>query len=236
MSINKLYQDLDNEIKANISKTDDFYKSLNIQNITNIDLSEYKIELGDNYDEYHQQLWKYLSARYSEQTKLKKHYFNLENKLMDKKSIIQDQYKHIIAEYDKNNNDNQVAISEIKNDKYEIEQYTRNNKIMIYIMLYLICIIFVIILNIIKLLSNNISIFLILIIIIMIIINVGYNWYIDNNRNNNNWNLRDYNVTKNEEQKQCNNENLVAINLENNNKKNIDAQVKSVIDDSIKDK
>ena len=142
MSASQLYQELDKEIKDSVNKSEQFYKSLSIQSIPLDDLTSYKIELGSDYDAYNQQVWQYFEARYADQTKLKRYYFDLEKKLMDKKSILQDQLTQLSNEYENYKSDNQVAISSIKNDRYEVEKNKRDAKIMVGILLCLVFLIF----------------------------------------------------------------------------------------------
>ena len=232
MSASQLYQELNKEIKDSVSKAEQFYKSLSIQSVPMNDLSSYKIELGSDHDAYNQQVWQYFEARYADQTKLKRYYFDLEKKLMDKKSILQDQLTQLSSEYENYKTDNQVAISSIKNDKYEIEKNKRDAKIMVGIMLCLVFLIFIVVLNIFGLLPANISLFIGVATVLGLILTLGYLWYYESNRSNSVWDLRNYDVNNsNSSNQQCagNPNNLAVMDSQANAKKDIDTKVQNII-------
>jgi hypothetical protein len=227
MNEQNLYQELNKDIQANIKKSEEFYKSISLQNISTDDLADYKIELGADLNAYRQQIWSYFSARYADQTKLKKHYFDLEKNLMDKQAILQDQETELIGDYEKYKNQNQVAISSIKSDKYEFELYKRNNKLMLGVMAALVLIILLLAINILGLLSNQITMLVGLTIFGITVASLGYFWYDDSNRNNNFWDLRNFNVSSTDNiSNQCNSGAYVAVS-------DSQAKQRKIIDDKV---
>ena len=231
MTVSQLYQDLNKEIKDSVAKSEEFYKSLSIQSIPTEDLKGYTIELGTDYNAYNQQLWQYFNARYNDQTRLKKHYFDLENKLLDKKNILQEQKNQLSSEYDDYKTKNQVAISSIKTDKYELELYQRNNKVMFGIIVALGFLILILAINILGLLPNKISIFIGIATILFMILAIGYFWYNDSNRSNTVWNLRNFEISSsNNTSGKCDSIGSVIVSdSQAKEKANIDSKVKSLI-------
>jgi hypothetical protein len=234
MTVSQLYQDLNKEIKDSVAKSEEFYKSLSIQSIPTEDLKGYTIELGTDYNAYNQQLWQYFNARYNDQTRLKKYYFDLEKKLLDKKSILEDQQNQLSSEYDDYKTKNQVAISSIKTDKYELELYQRNNKVMFGIIVGLGFLILVLAINILGLLPNNISLFIGVATILLMILTMGYFWYDDSNRSNTVWNLRNFEISSsNNTGGKCDSIGSVVVSdSQAKEKAKIDSKVQSVISDS----
>ena len=231
MDEQSLYQELDKDIQANIKKSEDFYKTLSLKNISVEDLAEYKIQLSTDLEAYRQQLWSYFTARYADQTKLKAYFFELEKKLMDKHAILQDQHTELAADYDEYKNRNQVAISSIKSDKYEFEQLRRNNKVLLGIMLALVFTIFLLAINILGLISTQITMLVGLTVFGITVVYLGYFWYDDSNRNNNIWDLRNYDVSANNSvASQCSSDAYIAVsNSQAKQRESIDDRVKTLM-------
>lgn len=234
MTVRQLYQDLDKEIKDSVEKSEEFYKSLSIQSIPIDDLQNYKIELGTDYNAYNEQLWQYFNARYNDQTRLKKYYFDMEKKLLDKQAILQDQKSQLSSEYDEYKNKNQVAISSIKTDKYELELYQRNNKIMFGVIVALGFLILVLAINILGVLPDKISLFIGVATILFIILGIGYFWYDDSNRSNIVWNFRNFDISSsNNKASKCDSVGGVAVaDSQAKTKADINSKVQSLITSS----
>ena len=231
MNEQSLYQELDKDIQDNIKKSEAFYKTLSLQDISVGDLADYKIQLSSDLDTYRQQLWAYFSARYADQTKLKKYYFDLEKKLMDKNAILQDQKTELASDYDNYKNRNQMAISSIKADKYDSERYRRNNKVMLGVMAALVLIMLLLAINIMGILSNQITMLIGLTIFGITVASLGYFWYDDSSRNNNIWELRNYSVSSSDNTTgQCGGGAYIAVSdSQAKQRQSIDDKVKSLM-------
>jgi hypothetical protein len=226
----KLYKDLDEEIQQNIKKTEEFYKNLNTTKIPIANLEDYKFDLGTDIKEYQNKLWNYFNTRYNDQTKIKKYYFELEQKLLEKKAILEEQTNDLQDEYETNKNKNQLAISSIKNDKYQLQVIKANNRNMFIIACGLIAFIIVMCLSILGSFSINFVFFISLIILSVCVIIIGYYWYNDRNRSNIIWEQKDYNVSKDDNIGGSCNSNLGIVNDSlNKEKEHIDKKIKQMI-------
>jgi hypothetical protein len=197
-----VYKSLNDNITKYIARTDELYKLLQSPEHATT-TSNAHIDIGSSPDTYRKQLWSYFTDRYREQTTLKDHYFNLENALLNKQKIIKKQATTIQTELDSLRNSNQLAISNLHNDKYQLHYYA--NRIDIYktIAISLLCIILAQIFNICGLISMPILLIITASIIVIDAIIISHNWYSNSHRTNNDWDLLNNEPIKKDDNQQC---------------------------------
>lgn len=233
--ISEKYEFLNQEISDNIANNEKLYIDLLSdefpinQNEMNT-LQNYRLQLDTtDIDKYQQEVWKYFELKYQEQTKLKKFYFDMKNKLQNKIGIMNTELSDLQESYDKNMNMNQTHIQKIKEDKYIINWYQNYQYLLVIIGITLLLLMFLLIFRVLYLISNRTTIFFSVIIIVGLLSFCAYYIYIMvPNRSNQSWDLRNFETDLTAPEAKCN-QNLVMVS------KNIEEK-KQKIDREIADK
>jgi len=229
------YELLYNEILNNISKNEKLYTKL-ISDDNSIDyeilneLKNYNITIDyDNIKDFNSNMWAYFKKKYNEQTRLKQTYFTLKQKLQDKLNIINTQHNELKTSLNTIENENQVAISTIKDDKYQLQKLEYHNTIIYYTIITLFIIFIINILNLITLQNNKLTLIIILLLIFGLLTYIIYKIYLHKtNRNNTVWDLNNYSTIDTKDNSKKTNI-ITPMKGEHKNKENIHQEILNII-------
>jgi hypothetical protein len=144
---------LGDAIARSIKNSADFYKTLSTEPIGIKKLEGYTIDIVNNsktlatilQEEYVTKLWHYLKERYALQTKLKRYYFQLESKLIDKHSTLTAELNEHLEKQKHALSTRLVAQSNINTIKAKLHSYNTYQKYLTgTIILFFVCIILLI--------------------------------------------------------------------------------------------
>ena len=191
---NNDYQTLVAEIKSTIDKNDNLFQQIQRSNYPNAgnyssDLLNYKIETeGKSLEDVRNQVWNYLTSKYTENTKLRSYYFSEIRKADEHIATLGKQQQDIVDSIQSKQLASSTASQSIKSRKYEFDKM--NYYLFLYKLLAIIQIVITAALAIclIGIIPRTTALILVVIILVATLAFVAYYvFYVNIGRNAFNW-------------------------------------------------